>query len=57
MMIFDFGYRLKDLREKKNLTQSQAAARLGVSKASISGYENTISGGFNQTCRFLQCFY
>ena len=41
-MIFDFGYRLRELRKDKNLTQTQVAKRLNLSKATISGYENNI---------------
>lgn len=41
-MIFDFGYRLRELRESKNLTQTQVAKRLNLSKTTISGYENNI---------------
>lgn len=36
------GERLKDLRTKKHLTQSQLADALGVSKQAISQYENGI---------------
>lgn len=57
MMIFDFGYRLKDLRERKNLTQSQVAARLGVSKASISGYENNVKTPSLAVLTRLASFY
>ena len=41
-MIFDFGYRLRELRDSKNLTQTQVAKRLSLSKTTISGYENNI---------------
>ena len=41
-MIFDFGYRLRELRENKNMTQTQVAKRLNLSKTTISGYENNI---------------
>lgn len=41
-MVFDFGCRLRELRLMKKMTQSQVAARLGLSKAVISGYENNI---------------
>ncbi|RPF48030.1 DNA-binding XRE family transcriptional regulator [Hydrogenoanaerobacterium saccharovorans] len=41
-MVFDFGYRLRELREQKNMTQVQVAKRLNLSKATISGYENNI---------------
>lgn len=41
-MIFDFGYRLRELRRCKGITQTQAARRLGLSKTTVSGYENNI---------------
>ena len=41
-MVFDFGYRLKNLRQQHHLTQTQVANRLNLSKTSISGYENTV---------------
>lgn len=41
--IYDFGLRLKELREKKKLSQSQVARRLDVTRSSISGYENNIT--------------
>lgn len=41
--IYDFGLRLKELREKKKLSQSQVARRLGLTRSSISGYENNIT--------------
>ena len=41
--MYDFGLRLKELREKQNLSQAQVASRLGVTRAAISSYENNIS--------------
>lgn len=41
-VIYDFGYRLKELRKSKKMTQAQAANRLNLSKTTISGYENNI---------------
>lgn len=41
-MVYDFGLRLKELRKKKKLSQSQVSARLNITKSSISGYENNI---------------
>ena len=41
-MVFDFGYRLRALRKKKRMTQTQVAKRLNIPKASISGYENNV---------------
>ena len=44
MAVYDFGLRLKELRESKRLSQSDVANRLGVTRATISGYEyNTIT--------------
>ena len=37
--MYDFGARLRELREKKGLSQSQAAAKLNLSNATISSYE------------------
>lgn len=41
-MVYDFGYRLRELRKSKNLTQTQVARRLNLSKTTISGYENNV---------------
>ena len=41
-MVFDFGYRLKNLRQQHHLTHTQVANRLNLSKTSISGYENNV---------------
>ncbi len=41
-VIFDFGYRLRELRRSKKMTQAQVAKRLGLSKTTISGYENNV---------------
>ena len=41
-MVFDFGYRLKNLRQQHHLTQTQVANRLNLSKTSISGYEKNV---------------
>ena len=38
--IFDFGPRLKELRENKNLTQKEVAHLVGVSRTSINNYES-----------------
>ena len=40
MEIFDFGLRLRELREKKRLSQQQLADWLGLTRFSISNYEN-----------------
>lgn len=49
MTVYDFGLRLKELRESKRLSQSDVAARLDVTRATISGYEcNTITPSVEQ---------
>lgn len=49
MAIYDFGVRLKELREAKHLSQSEAAERLEVTRSTISGYEcNTITPSLDQ---------
>ena len=40
MEIFDFGLRLRELREKKRLSQQHLADWLGLTRSSISNYEN-----------------
>lgn len=39
---FDFGLRLKELRNKQHLSQSKVAARIGVTKESIYRYEHNL---------------
>ena len=49
MAVYDFGMRLKELRESKRLSQTDVAARLDVSRDTISGYEcNTITPSVEQ---------
>ncbi|MCR5669409.1 MAG: helix-turn-helix domain-containing protein [Butyrivibrio sp.] len=40
--MIDFGNRLKKLRRKNNMSQSQLAERLGLTKSVVSAYENGI---------------
>lgn len=48
-MIYDFGMRLKELREKKQLSQTDVAKRLDVTRSTVSGYEcNTITPSLEQ---------
>lgn len=42
MDVYDFGIRLKTLREQKGYTQAELAGKLHVTAQSISGYENNI---------------
>jgi transcriptional regulator with XRE-family HTH domain len=37
--MYDFGVRLRELREKKSFSQSQVAAKLNLSNTTISSYE------------------
>ena len=41
-MIYDFGYRLRQLREGMKLSRAELARKLGVSKETIYRYENNI---------------
>ncbi|MBP3377879.1 MAG: helix-turn-helix transcriptional regulator, partial [Clostridia bacterium] len=41
-MMFDFGIRLRELRELHNLTQDQLGRKIGRSKSVISSYENNV---------------
>ncbi len=43
MECYDFGLRIKQLRTSKGLTQEKLAAKLGLTKQSISGYESNTS--------------
>ena len=38
----NFGSRLRALRQGKNLTQEQLAARLGLTKSVVSAYETSL---------------
>lgn len=40
--IYDFGYRLKELRERKNLSQGDLANLINRNPATISGYERNV---------------
>lgn len=40
MNICDFGFNLKNLRKSHNLTQEEFGAKIGLSKAVVSKYEN-----------------
>ena len=52
MEVYDFGLRLKELREAKKLSQKDVATRLNVVPSTISGYEsNTITPSLEQFTR------
>ena len=40
--VYDFGLRLKKLREARKLSQVQAAKKLGITRSTISGYERNM---------------
>lgn len=40
--MFDFGQRLKELREQRHLSQAAMGAKIGRSKSVISCYENNL---------------
>lgn len=41
--VYDLGLRLKALRQKKRFSQKVVAARIGVTRATISAYENNLT--------------
>ena len=52
MEVFDFGLRLRELRDAKHLSQSDVASRLNVSRSTVSGYEsNTTTPSLEQFTR------
>ena len=51
-MVYDFGLRLKELRERRHLSQAEVASRLELSRATISAYEcNTVTPSLEQLVR------
>lgn len=42
MKVYDFGLRLKELRENKKLSQTDVAKKLQLSRTTISAYEQNI---------------
>ncbi|MCL1936020.1 MAG: helix-turn-helix domain-containing protein [Defluviitaleaceae bacterium] len=40
--VYDFGYRLRDLRKARRLTQAQVGKMIGVHKNTIGAYENNV---------------
>ena len=41
-MIYDFGFRMRQLREDRGLSRAALAKKLGVSKETIYRYENNV---------------
>lgn len=54
---YDFGLRLKELREKQNLTQKQVAERIGLTEAAVSSYERNIAQPSADTLKTLAVLY
>ena len=58
MAVYDFGLRLKELRERRGLSQSEVADRLEVTRSTISGYErNTITPSLDQLVRLAVLYH
>jgi len=56
--VYDFGLRLKELREAKKLSQTEVATRLNVVPSTISGYEsNTITPSLEQFTRLAILYH
>ena len=43
--VYDFGVRLRQLREERGLSQNRLAQKLGVSKQTVYRYENNANRG------------
>jgi len=41
--VYDFGVRLRTLREAKGLSQSQMATLLGIARTTIASYESNVA--------------
>jgi len=54
---FDFGMRLKKLREKQGLTQKQVAEKIGLTEAAVSSYERNIAQPTADTLKTLAVLY
>ena len=57
MIVYDFGLRLKELREKQKLTQKQVAYRIGLTEAAVSSYERNIAQPSSDTLKVLTILY
>ena len=57
MQTYDFGLRLKELREKQGFTQEQVAERLEITKAAISSWERNIAQPTADTLKTLAVLY
>ena len=55
--VFDFGARLKELRESKGMTQAQVADKIGLSRSLLSEYEAGIRLPTTETLPNLAAIY
>ncbi len=56
--VYDFGRRLRALREEQRLSQAKAAKKVGVSKNSLYRYENNLQEPtFSTLVRFAVCYH
>ena len=55
--VYDFGLRLKELREGKNLSQTDVARIIEISRTTISGYEQNIKTPKIETLKKLALLY
>lgn len=56
-MVYDFGLRLKELRNRKNLYQNRVAQQIGVTRATISSYERNIKTPSLEVLKKLAILY
>jgi len=57
METYDFGLRLRELREKRKLSQSEVASRLNLERATISGYERNVTTPSLEVIKSLALLY
>jgi len=55
--VYDFGLRLRELREKQNLTQKQVADKLDISESAVSSYERNIAQPSSEALKVLAILY
>ena len=55
--MYDFGAKLRELRDKKKLTAPQVSARLGMHRSSLYGYENNTRTPTVEILKTLALFY
>lgn len=53
----NFGYRLKELRTKRKITQQQLGDAIHVSKVSVSGYENNNRTPDTETLQLIADYF